>query len=153
MKDNGLGINDYDNRGNIRPGLMIPFFVIYFGRYLLSGILSPLAGLNNSFDLTFLTNHHPLLMMTSVLPVSLGLLILVGDIHKSNIRATLWSRGREILVATGLVQIFSVLVIDYSKSQVTETSIAAQFFTAYMVYLVFTNPRVKLFFLIKGKLD
>ena len=153
MKDSGLGINDYDDRGNIKPGLMIPFFVIYFGRYLLLGILSPLAGRGNSLDLTFLTNHHPLLMMSSVLPVILGLLILVKDIPKSSIRAGLWSRGREILVVTGLVQIFSVLVIDYSNGQITSTSIAVQFLTAYLVYLVFTTPRVKLFFSIKRKLD
>ena len=153
MQDSGLGINDYDDRGNIKPGLMIPFFVVYFGRYLLFGLVSVLAGRGNSLDLTFLTNHHPLLMITSVLPLSLGLLILVKDIPKSSIRAGLWSRGREILVGTGLVQIFSVLVIDFSSGQITSTSIAAQFFTGYLVYLVFINPRVKLFFSIKAKLD
>ena len=153
MKDRGLRINDYDDKGNIKPGLMIPFFVIYFGRYLLFGVVSLVAGRGNSLDLEFLTNHHPLLMMTSVLPVSLGLLILAKDIHKSSIRAGLWSRGREILVATGLVQIFLVLVIDYSNGQLNSISIAAQLINIYLVYAVFTSLRVKLFFSISEEVD
>ena len=48
-----LGIDDYDDRGNVKTGLFLQFALVYFSRFLLYGPISLLAGRGLRYDVSF----------------------------------------------------------------------------------------------------
>ena len=146
MKNSGLSINDFDDEGRLKPGLVLPFLVIYYGRYFFLGPLSLFAGRGNSYDLAFLTNHHPLLMLTSVLPMFLGLLMLTKNPKRTKQGSALWVKGRGILLSTALIQLTFNSFLSVPGEGITLVFLSAQFFNLYLIYFLYRSERLKAFF-------
>ena len=101
-----LGIDDYDDSGNIKSGLFLQFALVYFSRFLLYGPISLLAGRGLSYDLSFLTDLPPGLMIASIPSTVLLFFLLAGrSFVKTRPIEVFLINGKLILIGAGISQI------------------------------------------------
>ena len=142
-----LGINDYDDQGNLKLGLLIPFLILYLGRYLLYGPISMLASRGNfSYDMDFLAIQNPFLFATSVLPIFLGFLFLARRLPKGSFRLFVWQRGREVLVVTSLLQFSVSLIFSVFDKKLVPLIFLSHFFDLVVVFIIVKSYRISIFF-------
>ena len=106
-----FGIDDYDENGNLRMGLILPLLVIVYSRFLLYGPISLIGGRagnpmgkSSALDLSFLTNFSPFLVLSSILPVIILYLLLYREKRGTYPFSWLWDNGRAILIISALSQ-------------------------------------------------
>ena len=142
-----LGINDYDDQGNLRPGLLIPFLILYLGRYLLYGPISMLASRGNfSYDINFLAIQNPFLFVTSVPPIFLGFLLLAKRLPKDSFRHFVWQGGREVLLVTSLVQFSVSLIFSLLDKKLGPLIFLSHFFDLVVIFIIVKSYRISIFF-------
>ena len=102
-----FSINDYDDKGVLKPGIFLILIIAFTARFLLFGPLSLIArrGLRTrEVDMSFITDVSPFEMVSSVPPVVILFLVLARGVNSPNWMKVTWMRGREILLVTVLVQ-------------------------------------------------
>ena len=142
-----LGIDDYDDHGNLKTGLFLQFSLVYFSRFLLYGPMSLLAGRGLRYDLSFLTDLPPALMISSIPTTVLLFLVLVGkSFIKSMPIEIFFKNGKVILIGVGISQIILLCYDRLSESNLSNVFLAGLIFNLLMVFLVWKSERIELVF-------
>ncbi|MBO6556870.1 MAG: DUF2919 family protein [Pseudomonadales bacterium] len=155
-----FSINDYDDKGVLKPGTFLIIANLYVARFLLFGPLSLLAKFRGfssgpSLDTSFLTDVSPFEMLSSI-PATVVLFIMLARSPQSAawMRRT-WDRGRLVLLACLSVQIIIQVIRiatanDLSLSDIV-TGTLNLFFVIYFstaarprsVFAMFPQPKSK----------
>ncbi len=142
-----LGIDDYDDSGNIKTGFFLQFSLVYFARFLLYGPVSLLAGLGLRYDLSFLTDLPPGLMITSIPPTILLFFLLAGrSLIKSRMVEVFFNNGKLILIGVGILQLILLVYGNFSVQNLSNVFLIGLFFNFLMVFLVWKSERIELVF-------
>ncbi len=108
-------IDDYDNKGVLKPGIFLLIANLYVARFLLFGPLSLLAKFRGfsrgpSLDTSFLTDVSPFEMLSSIPAVVLLFILLARNADSGNWMRWTWRNGRIILLSCLLSQIAVQLI-------------------------------------------
>ena len=145
-----LGIDDYDDRGNVKTGLFLQFALVYFSRFLLYGPISLLAGRGLRYDVSFLTDVSPALMIASIpTTVMLFLLMVRRSVTRGRVIETLFKNGKMIMLGSGILQIILVVYDNFlfsNPSKLSNILLTGLFFNFLMVFLVWKSERINLVF-------
>ena len=148
-----LSIDDYDEKGNIRPGLVTIFIFIYCSRYLFLGPLSILAkragnfGNATSLDTSFLTNISPFLMISSIPSVLLLYLVIYRSEESSKFMKYLWRKGKAVLIISILGQISINLSINMEINVNGWPNLVILALNLYLIFFIFKSEKLKLYFI------
>ena len=144
-------IEDYDEKGILKPGALLILAVLYVARFMLFGPLSLLAafrpmGVGPKLDLSFLTNVSPFEMLSSIPAVIILFIMLARSETSANWMRWVWEHGVKILVISVIAQ----LSIQITRFIHTDQIILDQFIMGlvnlYLLYYFSLGTRPKLVF-------
>ena len=145
-----FSINDYDNKGVLKPGIFLILIIVFTARFLLFGPLSLIArrGLRTSreVDMSFLTNVSPFEMLSSIPPVVILFLMLARGVNSPSWMKVVWMKGKEIMLATAAIQTGLYVLRLTTAETLLVSSVVVGVANLFLIYYFTFNARPKAVF-------
>ena len=144
-------IDDYDDKGVLKPGIFLLISNLYIARFLLFGPLSIFAKFRGfssgpSLDTSFLTDVSPFEMLSSIPAVILVFIMLARNADSGTWMRKTWEKGREILLSCLLTQIAIHGIRIFSSESIALSDVVIGIVNLYFVVYLVSGTRPKIVF-------
>jgi len=146
-----FSIDDYDDKGVLKPGVFLIIANLYIARFLLFGPLSIFAKFRGfskgpSLDTSFLTDVSPFEMLTYIPAVILLFIMLARNANSGNWMRRLWKNGRQILLFCLLTQIAIHVIRTFLSGDISIADMVIGIINLYFVVYLVSSARPKVVF-------
>lgn len=144
-------IDDYDEKGILKPGILLLLAELYVARFMLFGPLSLIAsfrpmGTGPSLDLSFLTDVSPFEWFSSIPAVFLLFMLLAKSENSGKWLRGVWHQGAKILAFSVIAQLSIQIIRIADGGSLGMDQFVMGLINLYLVYYFVLGKRPKLVF-------